>query len=280
MKENLFNLLTRCARYDFPIGNRNRRGTLRIRTLINFFLSCSSAISGIPALAAEPPHLDLIRLTDHIYVAEDYFYTRENSAVYIGDKDVTVISATWTPESAKLLVQKVHEITKKPIGAVIDTHYHLDRTGGNPYFKKIGAKIIASKLTAALMKKNWDSNLKSAQKDYAGFPSIPLVAPDMTFDDKYEMEGGKIQVLYFGPSHTEDDVVVFFPDEQILFGDCMLKEKLGYLGDANLKEYPKTLERIKKLKIKTIIAGHWTAIHGPELIDQVLELLKNKVRSQ
>lgn len=231
---------------------------------------------GISAFATTSGHLELIKLTDRIYVAEDYFYYRENSAVYIGDKDVTVISATWTPETAKLLVDKVRQITKKPIKAVVDTHYHLDRVGGNPYFKEIGAQIIASKMTAALMKENWESGLKSAQKDYPGFPSIPFTVPDVTFDDKYELEGGKIQVLYFGPSHTKDDLVVYFPEEQVLFGDCLLKEKLGYLGDANLTEYPKTLERIKKLKIKTIIAGHWSSVHGPELIDQVLKLLRQR----
>jgi metallo-beta-lactamase class B len=175
-------------------------------------------------------------------------------------------------------VNKVRHITKKPIKVVIDTHYHLDRVGGNSYFKSIGAQVIASKMTSALMKENWDSGLRSAQKDYPGFPSIPFVSPDITFDDKYELEGGKIQVLYFGPSHTKDDVVVYFPEEQVLFGDCMLKEKLGYLGDANLTEYPKTLERVKRLKIKTIIAGHWSSIHGPELIDQVFELLKQKAQ--
>jgi metallo-beta-lactamase class B len=221
-------------------------------------------------------HLELVKLTDHIYISEDYFYFRENSVVYIGNKGVTVLSATWTPETAKLLADKIHQITKNPITAVINTHFHLDRVGGNSYFKKIGAKIIASKMTAELMQKTWDARVRSAQKDYPNYPSIPFIAPDVIFEDKYELENGKIQVIYFGPSHTEDDAVVYFPQEKVLFGDCILKEKLGYLGDANLTEYPKTLARIKKLAIKTIISGHWSPIHGPELIDQDLELLKKQ----
>lgn len=242
--------------------------------LISAFLLLQ--LSVVSAFAAESGRIELIKLTDRIYVVEDSFYYPENSAVYIGDSDVTVISATWTSETAKLLARKIRGLTKKPIKAVINTHYHLDRTGGNPYFKEIGATIIASKLTATLMKKNWESGVKSAQNDYPGFPSIPLVLPDVTFEEKHELQGGKIQVHYFGPAHTEDGVVVYFPEEQVLFGDCMLKEKLGYLGDANLVEYPKTLERIKKLKIKTVIAGHWSSIHGPELIDKVLTLLKRR----
>lgn len=254
------------------VGILNKKTTAKFNLLL-FVVAQAMAIT---ALAETNGRIELIRLTEHIYVVEDSFYFPENSAFYIGDKDVTVISATWTPETAKLLANKIRQVTNKPIKAVIDTHFHLDRTGGNSYFKKIGAKIIASKMTSDLMKKNWESQLKGAQKDYPGFPSIPFISPDITFDDKYELEGGKIQVLYFGPSHTDDDVVVYFPEEKVLFGDCILKEKLGYLGDANLTEYPKTLERIKKLEIKTIIAGHWSAVHGPELIDQYLELLKKR----
>jgi metallo-beta-lactamase class B len=46
-------------------------------------------------------------------------------------------------------------------------------------------------------------------------------------------------------------------------------------GHANLNEYPKTLQKLKALNLgyTTIIAGHWSPIHGPELIDQYLHLL-------
>ena len=244
----------------------------RMKTLITFFSLIQACT--VTAFAETKPTVELQKLTDRIYVVVDTFYTPENSAVYVGENEVTVLSATWTPETAKLLGEKVKQLTKKPIKYVVDTHFHLDRTGGNPYFKSIGAKIIASKMTSELMQKGWDERVKSAQTDYPGYPVIPLVKPDITFEHKYELEGGKIQVLYLGPSHTADGTVVYFPDEQILFGDCVLKEKLGNLNDANVEEYPRTLEKIKKLKIKKIIAGHWTPVHGPELIDQMLEQLK------
>lgn len=247
-----------------------------MRSLLTSFIGAILFLNGVDALAEAKGRVELTKLTDRIYVVEDHFYYRENSAIYIGEKDVTVISATWTPQTAQLLADKVRTITNKPIKAVVNTHFHLDRVGGNSYFKGIGAKIIASKMTTDMMKKTWDARITSAKKDYPGYPSISYVAPDVIFDDKYDLEGGKIQVRYFGPSHTEDGTVVYFPDEQVLFGDCIVKEKLGWLGDANVDEYPRTLQRIKKLKIKTIIAGHWTPIHGPELIDQMLELLKKR----
>lgn len=222
------------------------------------------------------PKVSLTHLTGNIYFAEDTFYVKENAIVYVGEKSVTIISATWTPETAKLLVDQIKKVTDKPIGHVVNTHSHIDRTGGNSYFKKLGVTIVASKRTSELMKKNWKTMVSALQKSFSSFPDLPLVLPDITFEDRYELESGKIQLLFLGPSHTEDQIVVYFPKDKVLGGDCAVKEKIGNLDDANIAEYPKTLARIKKLPITTIIAGHWTPIHGPELIDKYLELLKNR----
>jgi len=90
--------------------------------------------------------------------------------------------------------------------------------------------------------------------------------------------GGRVFDL--GPSHTQDGIFVFFPQEKVLYGNCILKEQLGNLDFADLREYPKTLERLKQLHLDftTIVAGHWSPIHGPELIDEYLQLLAAKTR--
>src|SRR5258708_13917952 len=104
------------------------------------------------ALAADPT-VGLTDLRGHRYGGEDNFYLKENSMVYVGDNFVTVIGATWTPETARLLAAEIKKVTPKPITEVIDTNYHPDRTGGNAYFKSIGAKIISTKLTSDLLMK-------------------------------------------------------------------------------------------------------------------------------
>jgi metallo-beta-lactamase class B len=40
------------------------------------------------------------------------------------------------------------------------------------------------------------------------------------------------------PGHTPDGIFVYFPDQQVPYGNCILKEKLGNLSFANMKEYP------------------------------------------
>src|SRR6476646_7317447 len=87
-------------------------------------------ILGAPLAVAADPTVVLTALRGHLYVAEDDFYLKENSMVYIGDNFVTVIGATWTPETARLLAAEIKKVTPKPITEVIDTNYHPDRAGG------------------------------------------------------------------------------------------------------------------------------------------------------
>jgi metallo-beta-lactamase class B len=235
----------------------------------------------VPQLAvAENPRVVLTPLRGHVYVAEDYFYSKENSVVYVGESSVTVVGATWTPETARLLATEVGKITPKPITEVIDTNYHPDRAGGNAYFKSIRAKILSTKMTNDLLTAHWDEMVRYVQKGFPSYPTLPLVLPDKTFPGDFELQGGGVKAIYLGPSHTPDGIFVFFPQEKVLYGNCILKEQLGNLDFANLTEYPKTLEKLKRLNLgfTTIVAGHWSPIHGPELIDQYLALLAAKSR--
>src|SRR5215217_6804800 len=149
--------------------------------------------SGASDLDSIPGRLDLVKLSDRIYISEDHYFHRENSVVYIGDSEVTVLSATWTPGTARLLAEKIRRVTDKPIKAVVNTHHHLDRAGGNPYFKRIGATIIASRKTDSLMTAKWEKSVASARVDFPGYPLVPHVSVDTTFDNIYERENGAIR---------------------------------------------------------------------------------------
>src|SRR6476620_12115658 len=117
-------------------------------------------ILGAPLAVAADPTVVLTPLQGHLYVAEDNFYLKENSMVYVGDSFVTVVGATWTPETAKLLAAEIKKVTPKPITELIDNNYHPDRAGGNAYFKEIGTEIISTRLTSDLLMKHWDEMVR------------------------------------------------------------------------------------------------------------------------
>ncbi len=107
-----------------------------------------------------------------------------------------------------------------------------------------------------------------------GLP-LPIARPSRRIADDTCLQNGAIRTLYLGPSHTEDGLFVHFPAQHVLYGGCILKEQIGNLDSANVPEYPRTLRRLVALGLPfdCIVSGHWTPVHGRELIDTYLRLL-------
>ena len=142
----------------------------------------------------------------------------------------------------------------------IATHWHSDRTEGLEYYKKQGIKTYTTKLTDELSKKN--------DKKRAEY----LIEKDTVFN----IGQNTFETYYPGQGHTIDNIVIWFGNNKILYGGCLIKgadaENLGYLGDANKTEYYATLKNVEKKFInpKYIIISHseWDNINS----------LKNSIR--
>ena len=106
----------------------------------------------------------------------------------------------------------------------------------------------------------------------------------MTKDTLFSIGSYSFEVYYPGPGHTEDNIVIWFDKERILYGGCLIKgadaENLGYLGDANLTAYHTTLKNVKKRYAdpRFIIISHsdWNNLHSLEHSIRMARKLKNR----
>src|SRR5262245_31319456 len=74
-----------------------------------------------------------------------YAFTAEgdpNSGVIVGDDGVMVIDAQATPVMARLVIERVRQMTDKPIKYLVLSHYHAVRVLGASAYK--AQEIIAS----------------------------------------------------------------------------------------------------------------------------------------
>jgi len=253
--------------------HQSLRGPLRPKrsaALLGIFLSVvlSTALAGDAVIR-------LHRLSGPLYLVEDDHYVTANSLIYVGPSSVTVIGATWTPDTARILAQKIKHLTNLPIREVVDTSPDPEWSGGNGYWKSIGAKIVAIDVTADFLKDHWESVVAAARKNHPEFPDLPLVLPTQTYPGQCELQNGRVRAFYLGPSHTQADIFVYFPKEKVLDAGSILKERLGNMAKADVREYRNTLHKLQQLHldIRTIISGHWSPVHGSELVDQYLKLL-------
>jgi metallo-beta-lactamase class B len=253
-----------------------------VRITACVLLQAVVAVLASPVLAADPPAVTLTHLVGPLYIVEDTYYSKENSVVFVGPETVTVVGATWTPETAKLLYGEIRKVTPRPVADVIDTNYHPDRAGGNAFWTSVGAKIHATEMTRQLLEREWSQVLAWTRSAIPDYPAVEVSLPTEVHAGDFELQGGRVKVLYLGPSHTKDGTFAYFPEQQVLYGGCILKEQLGNLAFADVAAYPRTLESLKALRlpVRTVIAGHFSPVHGPDLVDRYLALLKASAREQ
>jgi len=221
-------------------------------------------------------------LVGPLYVVEDNYLFRENSVFYVGPSVVTLIGTGWTPQIAALISAEIKKVTSKPIREVVDTDYNCERAGGNAYWKTAGAEVISTTLTAKLLRTDWTKVGDFTRAAFPDYPHVALSMPTKTYAGDFALQAGHLRAFYLGPSHTPDDIFVYFPVERVLYAGNILKENVGNLAFANIPEYQMTLEKLKhqRLTIDYIIAGHWSPVHGPELIDRYLGFLREAEKAQ
>jgi cyclase len=174
-------------------------------------------------------------------------------------KDYVVVIDANFPKEAADVIADIKKTTKKPIKYVLDTHHHGDHAYGNTIWAKEGAKIVAHKNAARLLKVNGPKQWEDAAKDRKDIKENTLKQVDISFDDKCELKDDTQHVIFmhFGHSHTIGDAIAYLPKHKILCtGDACVNGAFNFMGHSNSAEWIKCLEAMEKLDIDLICPGH------------------------
>jgi len=212
--------------------------------------------------------LVIIQISDNAFLHTSYLQTNDfgnvpcNGMVVRNSNEVAIFDTPTNNKSAEELIKFLTEKLHCKINAIVPTRFHDDCLGGLATFHKSKIPSFRNLSTIELAKAN------------------NVVVPQNGFNDSLKLSLGNTYavVKYFGQGHTKDNVVGYFPKENILFGGCLIKElqaTKGYLGDANVGEWSSTVDKVKKEypNVKIVIPGHGE-IGGIELLDYTIKLFK------
>jgi glyoxylase-like metal-dependent hydrolase (beta-lactamase superfamily II) len=230
---------------------------MRTRTAaLLVILLCLSTIA-----CADTADFTVKKIGDGVYAAigADSGKAGSNAGFVVGSNGVVVIDTFEAVGPARDLLAEIRKITNLPIRFVINTHYHLDHTGGNAVFAEAGATILAQRNLRGWLRtenlKFFGANPKPEQKAMVE----ALVLPDEVYSDAVDIYLGtrQIQVRYM-LGHTGGDSVVTVPDADVVFaGDLVWQKHLPNLIDATTSDWVKTLEKLlADHPSGTFVSGH------------------------
>lgn len=102
----------------------------------------------------------------------------------------------------------------EPVAHLINTHWHFDHADGNEWLHAAGAKIIAHEntrkhLSVVQRVEDWDYNFLAS-------PAGALPAEVFAKERQLKLNGASIALKYYGPAHTDSDVMVMFEEANVL----------------------------------------------------------------
>lgn len=193
---------------------------------------------------------------------EDFGYVPCNGLIVTNNHEVIIFDTPTNDSAADFLINWVDEKLNGTINAVIPTHFHDDCLGGLGAFHRRKIPSYAN-----------DKTIELAKKDGA-------VVPINAFKDSLILQMGSEIVIakYFGEGHTKDNIIGYFPSENIMFGGCLIKElkaSKGYLGDANLMSWSHTVALVKQTypNVQIVVPGHGR-FGSQKLLDYTIQLFK------
>ncbi len=259
----------------------------------------------------------LVKVADGVYAAtaKSGGLASGNAGFVVGDEGVLIFDTFFTPTAIEELIGEIAAQTQQPIKYAVNSHYHLDHTGGNQVLAARGVPIIAhdnvrqwqttknrrflpapeelqkrkADATKQLSETPADQKDKRAQLERQlrrldAMATIKLTNPTVTFSSGVvHLYLGKREVVLFTlPGHTGGDVLAYVPDANVLFtGDMGWSKTLPNLVDATVNDWITSLDKIlNQYPTAKFVPGHGEVATAVEMRDfrDYLDDLRTRVK--
>ncbi len=262
-----------------------------------------------PVYSAEEILFSTKKISDRALLLELRDGNGTNILALKSQQGLVVVDTEKSSQIAAKLKEKIaDEYGRSDFVYIINTHYHWDHSNGNHAFR--GVPILGHDLCIKGMKdfyarrkdfaekygEGWLSYLKEQlgaldpdsresrinreQLRYGrivykelmeGFVSDP---PSITFSDRATLHLGDmtVELIYFGLCHTESDILILVPDENILIvGDTFQKKALVWIDEnAAVERWLRILNKWlnDEIRLDYVVPGHGEIMTGRELKTQ------------
>ena len=247
-------------------------------------------------------------VTDNVHVAIGYGIS--NSVMIEGNDGLIIVDTMTTREEAVEVLAEFRKISSKPVRAIIYTHSHPDHVFGADVFAEgSNPAVYAHETTEQLVKqllaevrpcigarsmRMYGNFLAPGQVYNVGIgpfvgigpdSTVGFVRPTRTFSDRLiiEVSGVRLELIH-APGETDDQVVVWLPDQKVLIaGDNFywaFPNLYTIRGTSfrNLKNWYRSIDAMRDLEPEHLVPCHSRPLAGKDRIEAILADYRDAVQ--
>ncbi len=199
----------------------------------------------------KPGHLLITPLTGDFFIYTTWHMLGDkpypaNGLYVVTAQGVVLFDTPWDSTQFQPLLDSIACRHQKKVIICVATHFHEDRTGGLEDYTRHGIRTFTTLQTDQLSEAHGQKRARY------------LILKDTS----YRVGACRFEIYYPGPGHSPDNIVVWFPDQRILYGGCLVKSTqatdLGNLSDADPLSWSQSIKHILKKfgQPAWVIPGH------------------------
>jgi glyoxylase-like metal-dependent hydrolase (beta-lactamase superfamily II) len=198
------------------------------------------------------------------------FQNRAHYSVFLVTPEGILVTDPINADAAKWLkAELANRFPGVPVRYLVYSHSHADHISGGEVFADTATVV---------------SHERAKQRIAA--EQVPTAIPQVTFSDRKTLElgGRQVELIYLGPSHSDNLIAMRFPAEHTVFAvDIVAVKRLLYqdFPDADLNGLIAGLKTIEALDFDILAPGHGALGGKTDVTDhrRYLETLRDRVKA-
>jgi glyoxylase-like metal-dependent hydrolase (beta-lactamase superfamily II) len=246
----------------------HRRGSIsapRVRCLTACLLLLALACTG--AHAQNEPQRVITPIGGDLYRFQNNFHY----SIFLVTSDGIIATDPIDAGAAQWLESELsRRFPGKPIRYVIYSHSHVDHIAGGHVFADTATVVAHERAKERILAEQ-----------------VPTAVPALTFTDRMTIEAGgkRVELYHLGRNHSDNTIVIRFPDERALFAvDIVAVKRLPYrdFPDGYLDEWIETLKVLERMDFDVLALGHGSLGTRSDVGEhrRYLELLRERVKRE
>lgn len=188
---------------------------------------------------------------------------RPNAGFVVTREGIVAVGGLASPAQARAVLRTIRGVSRRPVRALVLHAHHPDMMFGAIEFRRAGARILAHPDTRVLageagpdaMVADWDRVV--GLQELLGFEFANTPDQPVTGWDTLRLGGRALVVFHPGPAHSNGDLMLWLPEERVLFaGDILVEDGVTMVVDGRSAVLLRTLDLIDSLAPRVIVPGH------------------------